>query len=362
MNCWQILGLKEGFDRKVIKIAYAKLLKVTKPDDDPEGFKSLHAAYKEALANIAKTNKENLPPQWFITPTKKKEVTIFDDFEEIEDTPVPLYHATKLDRKIEEVVNEVDQQQLQSDWNNLITQVEAIIETKAYKNDISDWEFIVNIPSLIDIEFHSSAGEKIFEMVSEANTISLKNDRMLVKAPVLDYLNNLFHWDSKWREFKENYGSQINAIYPFLFLTRKDTKKIVAKKLGKQSDYYYQRLMTYMLDMSLIFLFIWINFNRTDKIFLFLPIVATIYGLIIMPLMEASRYQASIGKIIFQLKVIDANEEPISKSQSFLRMASTLICIIGFPIAIWINFYLYFVQKENNLLQDIMTKTYVTPK
>jgi len=361
MNCWQILELEEGCNRKAIKISYAKLLKITKPDDVPEGFKKLHAAYKEALASLASTNKKNTPPQWF-TPPKKNIIPIGDVLEEIKKAPVPLYQATEIDREIDEIISNIDQQKLQNDWDDLITRVDTIIKTKPYKNDISDWEFIANIPSLVDIEFHSSAGEQIFEMVSEVNANSLKNDRLLVKAPVLDYLNNLFHWDNKWREYKEDYGSQINAIYPYLFLTNKDTKKIAAKKLGKQSDYYYQRLMAYMLDMSLIFLFIWINFSHKDQMFLLLPIVAAIYALIIMPLMEASRYQASIGKIIFQLKVIDSNEDPITMPQSFLRMASTLICIIAFPIVLWINFYLYFVQKENNLLQDIMTKTYVTPK
>jgi len=199
-------------------------------------------------------------------------------------------------------------------------------------------------------------------MVSEVNAKSLKKDRLVVKVAVLDYLNKLFHWDSQWREYKEDYGSQINAIYPYLFLTNKDVKKITAKKPGKQSDFYYQRLMAYMLDMSPILLFIWINFSHKDQILLLIPAVAAIYGLIILPLMEASRYQASIGKMIFQLKVVDNNEDPITTPQSFLRMASTLICIIGFPIVLWVNFYLYFVQKENNLLQDIMSKTFVITK
>ena len=361
MNYWQILELEEGSDRKAIKIAYAKLLKVTKPDDDPEGFKSLHIAYKEALTSLAKVDQKNSSPQWF-TPPEKKNITTFESFEETDEIPALLYQATEIDREIDEVISDIDQKTLQDNWSDLITQVETIIKTKAYKNNVSDWEFIAGIPSLMDIEFHSNAGEQIFEMVSEVNAKSLKKDRLVVKAPVLDYLNNLFHWDNKWREYRKNYGHQINAIYPYLFLTNKDTKKIVAKKLGKQSDYYTQRLMAYMIDTSLVFLFIWVNFSHKDKIFLLLPIAAAIYGLIIMPLMEASRYQASIGKMVFQLKVVDNNENPITITQSFLRMASTLICIIAFPIVIWINLYLYFVQKENNLLQDIMTKTYITPK
>lgn len=47
---WEILELTEDADQKAIKVAYAKKLKQTRPEDDPEGFKALHAAYQQALA------------------------------------------------------------------------------------------------------------------------------------------------------------------------------------------------------------------------------------------------------------------------------------------------------------------------
>ena len=50
MNCWEVLGIEPKSDKKTIKIAYAKSLKQTRPDEDPEGFQRLHSAYKEALS------------------------------------------------------------------------------------------------------------------------------------------------------------------------------------------------------------------------------------------------------------------------------------------------------------------------
>ena len=47
---WEILELTAEADQKAIKQAYARKLKQTRPDDDPEGFKVLHDAYKQALA------------------------------------------------------------------------------------------------------------------------------------------------------------------------------------------------------------------------------------------------------------------------------------------------------------------------
>lgn len=48
-TCWEILGITPIQDKKAIKRAYSKQLKITRPDEDPEGFKRLHTAYTECL-------------------------------------------------------------------------------------------------------------------------------------------------------------------------------------------------------------------------------------------------------------------------------------------------------------------------
>lgn len=45
---WQILGIEATQDLREIKKAYARLLKVTRPDDDPQGFQRLRDAFDEA--------------------------------------------------------------------------------------------------------------------------------------------------------------------------------------------------------------------------------------------------------------------------------------------------------------------------
>jgi hypothetical protein len=49
-KAFELLGLPMDADAASIKRAYARLLRSTRPDDDPEGFQRLHAAYKAALA------------------------------------------------------------------------------------------------------------------------------------------------------------------------------------------------------------------------------------------------------------------------------------------------------------------------
>ncbi|MEB0047617.1 MULTISPECIES: J domain-containing protein [unclassified Pseudomonas] len=49
MDCWSLLQLPEDTDARSIKRSYARLLKVFRPDEDPEGFQRLREAYEEAL-------------------------------------------------------------------------------------------------------------------------------------------------------------------------------------------------------------------------------------------------------------------------------------------------------------------------
>lgn len=46
---FDVLGLAPDADERTIKRAYAALLKLTRPDDDPEGFQRLNDAYRQAL-------------------------------------------------------------------------------------------------------------------------------------------------------------------------------------------------------------------------------------------------------------------------------------------------------------------------
>lgn len=79
MNAWEVLEIEPTSDKKEIKKAYAKLLKQYHPEENPEEFKQIQAAYQQCLhqdqeieSASFEQNKQNIKTQ----PISTKEDTI----------------------------------------------------------------------------------------------------------------------------------------------------------------------------------------------------------------------------------------------------------------------------------------------
>jgi hypothetical protein len=64
MNCWQTLGLTATHDQRLIKRAYLARLKESRPEDDPEAFQRVRAAYESALAIASAAEDEPIGPSF----------------------------------------------------------------------------------------------------------------------------------------------------------------------------------------------------------------------------------------------------------------------------------------------------------
>ncbi|VAW87521.1 hypothetical protein MNBD_GAMMA16-1988 [hydrothermal vent metagenome] len=60
MNCWKFLDIEATLDKKLIKRAYSKLLRVFHPEKDAKGFQQLRQAYKTAISLANKLSSDEV--------------------------------------------------------------------------------------------------------------------------------------------------------------------------------------------------------------------------------------------------------------------------------------------------------------
>lgn len=101
MNCWEVLGIEPTKDKKEIKKAYARLLKQYHPEENPEEFKQIQAAYQQCLHLDQEIESVSYKQE---ERTKNMEVEPISIREEDEIVPPPIPKVETLFVKNEEDV------------------------------------------------------------------------------------------------------------------------------------------------------------------------------------------------------------------------------------------------------------------
>ncbi|RVU86343.1 hypothetical protein EOL70_02525 [Leucothrix sargassi] len=421
MDCWETLGIAPRSDKKTIKIAYAKRLKLTRPDEDPEGFQALHGAYKEALSwedsyyydeddewvstdvvdqpvqvsepvyqaptpstqaldasedqdkaldyeksevqsTIGATEPATVdqePKTEVVESTLHSEVYTFDE-PAVETKPEPELSAEDL-----ALLNEIREQEetLGDSWEAFREKVNALVKDHKACNQVESWKFLETMPAMSDIEFRKSAGDSLFEVVAELNEESLEQKSLYIKRPVINYLNGLYGWDRHWQEYEYRYSNEMReAVFPYL----EEAEKPVKGTKVKRELYYYQRMAAFAIDIAIFAAVTFVLYNilnlliDEDIAILGVMLWAVIYNYILIPMQECSTHQATVGKRIMKLQVVNRSGLRLSFFHAFLRAVVTSICCSIFKVVIWINLILGWLRGE--LLQDSLTRSYVVKK
>lgn len=237
MNPWAILELEPTSDTRAIKRAYAKKLKVTKPDEKPAEFQQLHQAYKIALyyaANdgdrddVAESEAENE-----LLPEIRNYRSLADEI--VDPVAVP---ATELDVTVrEQVVAEPvvplaqlsEQEQLQvqeqelaqqmvhavrlQEFGCLIERVQMLLQDNEKISDLKQWHFLAESESLLEDEFNWNLGRQIFRLLAEygqprVNSSGKRRYYRSVSAELVNYCEQLFSWRQNSYYLEQEFGEE----------------------------------------------------------------------------------------------------------------------------------------------------------
>jgi len=229
MTPWTLLQIDPTDDSRVIKRAYAKLLKQHRPDEDPDGFQRLHQAYKRALAMSEQENpspvsllvmesrqEENDPPT---SPDNDEEGRDFlraaednppppnlDPFvieEPIAENPPPSRprEVHRLEPLQEELPPRVDPVQIQRE---LLDHCKTCLSKTTGLADPQQWHFLVTDPLILDSTFNRSLGLAVFRLIVDKH----QQSGVVPHRRVLDYLNGLFHWTGRRPELLAAVGDE----------------------------------------------------------------------------------------------------------------------------------------------------------
>lgn len=182
-DCWQVLGIEPTTDTRAIKRAYSALLHCTRPEDDPEGFQIVRAAYVQA-----------------------KQLAALDGANHADS----LSH-TSIDESREEDYVEPGEEFLESDFltSSQLEEIEQVMDRlyqlqKGMRVVLPNaWAFLEVHPSLTEEPFRRELGQRLLDFIDEieSNHKQTRRSHRLLPGGLLARLNAVFLWTYRPHEF-----------------------------------------------------------------------------------------------------------------------------------------------------------------
>jgi uncharacterized RDD family membrane protein YckC len=334
MDIWKILEIEPTNDIREIKQAYAKKLKMTRPDEDPAAFQMLHFAYKNAL-----------------------EIALYSEENTNQSNPAPhsgTEYSTDQNQSLEIISNtEIDYENEKLETDRLLNQSRLLFNSNGSQRTPKYWEFLLDSPYILYGHYNWNLGIEILKLIQEKNINPDLSKQIGISS--LNYLNSIFNWNenkhqilhllgNNYAQWFEKLNNQHNegSINPQKLI--RGGGKLTISVTGPKTAHIIKRLLAWLIDISLITSLIfmlsavfslYLDFN--------IPIIYRNYCFIAFMFLyfwffESSYIQATIGKIIFNIKVVDQLNERITIGQGLTRSAiftSSILfktCILTFII------------------------------
>lgn len=333
MDIWKILEIDPTPDTKIIKRAYAKKLKITRPDEHPEAFQALHEAYKHALVEAhyweEETASESVEP-----PSEVASIDPVDTHSELEqqaNSPTPDINQSEVNPYQQEGERILDLAQL------------LLTANHNGQNNPDNWAFVMESPFILEDQFNWRLGLELLRVIDQHNMQHMAKTHSLVGQDTLTFLNGIFNWTDNrhyvLRALGDEFGKWLDMIQSETVVQPEWQDKIRGgKKLTVhqpqsvtdeiQIAHPGRRALAWLIDMAIITLII--SALHHDNKTLPIPISFCLLSLVYFLFFESSELQGSMGKRIMGLRLANANFESINFGRNFLRLTTYFAyCTLG---------------------------------
>lgn len=215
MYPWDVLGIDEIDDKKVIKKAYAKLIRQYRPEDAPEKFQEINQAYQYALKLLKnQQTAEGTPPEFKDVPNIQSarnenivEAVIVEKNEVVNDE---IEEELTKNISIQSIVNKQTNQE-SSEQELLEKKIEEMFElthqmafsSMRQRSDLKNWAFLEFFNEIHDIDLRDQIAKELFKRVAEYNLFQIKQNKIkLIPVNVIMYMSEIFQWETNWQEYR----------------------------------------------------------------------------------------------------------------------------------------------------------------
>ncbi|WP_062067199.1 J domain-containing protein [Cellvibrio sp. OA-2007] len=239
MSPWETLGLSATIDVREIKRAYAKRLKLTKPDEKPAEFQLLHEAYRSALYHAANSDvcdaevSEEGEKDHTEDAVDSSRLLVAESVQSPEGSAPPSIGVNQFveSDSHEKDLNEAAEMR-RKEYEELIARVESLLGGKVLREDLKQWHFISASPYILEDHFNWHLGKQIFKMCAEYEQQRVRGSGGRYRYKSLPYgLAHYFDQLFAWRENAYYLESEFGEGLCRALLTRIDEPLVLQSPL-----------------------------------------------------------------------------------------------------------------------------------
>lgn len=284
-----------------------------------------------------------------------------------------------------EIAQAKETQKREREFERVIKHVETLLETQKLIERESTWHFIAETEYLLEENFNWNLSLAIFERIAKFNSSQRKRSRRgyikSVLPPTLRYLDDLFNWQTHSYWLGQSLGEELCQVL-LKHIGNEDTRNTPPRYFQGGSlvleseqdatppstqEYYFGGLVlrsfACVLDMFVVVTPIYLACKyifgdlielEKDHHLAFSLVIAFPVFIIMTITMDASTWQATLGKRLLGLKVTNKNLQRLGYFHSLMRTLCFLISIAFGKFAWIINCFL-----RGNLLHDRLSRSHV---